>query len=176
MSNKLPVEEHYKKYLKLYRELYPNDYYLEDDDIIQEMNIKMYKNEQRGNARTLCMREHLKSIHDRYDNNFIDKCESLNNVYNESYVDSFKELNRQMIVKGILEACETLLPLERLVIIVIYGLYDGKYKTLEEASDIFKNEYDWDVTRERIRQVRCKAERKLKHPIRNKVITKWEVE
>lgn len=176
MSNKLPVEEHYKKYLKLYRELYPNDYYLEDDDIIQEISIKMYKNEQRGNVRTLRMREHLKSIHDRYDNNFIDKCENLNNVYNESYVDSFKELNRQMIVKGILEACETLLPLERLVIIVIYGLYDGKYKTLEEASNIFKNKYDWDVTRERIRQVRCRAERKLKHPTRNKVITKWEVE
>ena len=43
MSNKLPVEEHYKKYLKLYRELYPNDYYLEDDDIIQEISVKMYK-------------------------------------------------------------------------------------------------------------------------------------
>lgn len=176
MSNKLPVEEHYKKYLKLYRELYPNDYYLEDDDIIQEINIKMYKNEQRGNVRTLCMKEHLKIIHDRYNDKFMCKCESLNSVSNEFYVDSFKEFNREMLVKGILEACETLLPLERLVIIVIYGLYDGKYKTLEEASNIFKNEYDWDVTRERIRQVRCKAERKLKHPIRNKVITKWEVE
>lgn len=176
MSNKLPVEEHYKKYLKLYRELYPNDYYLEDEDIIQEINIKMYKNEQRGNARTLYMREHLKIIHDRYRGNVIDKCESLDSVYNESYVDSFKELNREMLVKGILEACETLSPLEKLVITVIYGLCDGKYKTLEEASNIFKNEYDWDVTRERIGQVRRKAERKLKHPTRNKVITKWEVE
>lgn len=176
MFKKLPVEEHYKKYLKLYRELYPNDYYLEDDDIIQEINIKMYENEQHNKPQTLCMKEYLKIIHNRYDDNFIDKCESLNNVYNDFYVDSFKDLNREMIVKGILEACETLLPLERLVITVIYGLYDGKYKTLEEAGNIFKNEYDWDVTRERIRQVRCKAERKLKHPIRNKVITKWEVE
>lgn len=43
-----------------------------------------------------------------------------------------------------------------------FGLFDGKTKTLEEVGKEF------NVTRERIRQIESKALRKLKHPLRSK--------
>jgi len=55
---------------------------------------------------------------------------------------------------------ETLSPREKKVLIMRFGLDDGKPKTLEEVGKEFK------VTRERIRQIEAKAIRKLKHPTR----------
>ena len=43
-----------------------------------------------------------------------------------------------------------------------FGLYDGRTRTLEEVGREF------NVTRERIRQIEAKALRKLKHPTRSK--------
>ena len=43
-----------------------------------------------------------------------------------------------------------------------YGLDDGKARTLEEVGKEF------NVTRERIRQIEAKALRKLRHPSRSK--------
>ena len=43
-----------------------------------------------------------------------------------------------------------------------YGLDDGKARTLEEVGREF------NVTRERIRQIEAKALRKLRHPSRSK--------
>ena len=43
-----------------------------------------------------------------------------------------------------------------------FGLYDGRARTLEEVGKEF------DVTRERIRQIEAKALRKLRHPSRSK--------
>ena len=45
-----------------------------------------------------------------------------------------------------------------------YGLYDGKMHTLEEVGEEF------NVTRERIRQIEAKALRKLRHPSRSKLL------
>lgn len=56
----------------------------------------------------------------------------------------------------------TLTPRERDVLIQRFGLLDGKPKTLEEVGK------DFDVTRERIRQIEAKALRKLRHPSRSK--------
>jgi len=55
---------------------------------------------------------------------------------------------------------ETLSPREKKVLMMRFGLEDGKPKTLEEVGKEFK------VTRERIRQIEAKAIRKLKHPTR----------
>jgi len=55
---------------------------------------------------------------------------------------------------------ETLSPREKKVLVMRFGLDDGKPKTLEEVGKEFK------VTRERIRQIEAKAIRKLKHPTR----------
>ncbi len=62
-----------------------------------------------------------------------------------------EELERQLY---------TLTPRERHVIKLRFGLYDGRTRTLEEVGKEF------DITRERIRQIEAKALRKLRHPSR----------
>jgi RNA polymerase primary sigma factor len=57
---------------------------------------------------------------------------------------------------------ETLTPREARVIKLRFGLIDGRMRTLEEVGQEFQ------VTRERIRQIEAKAIRKLKHPSRSK--------
>ena len=60
------------------------------------------------------------------------------------------------------EVLKTLTPREARVLSLRYGLEDGNPKTLEEVGKEF------DVTRERIRQIEAKALRKLRHPSRSK--------
>ena len=48
------------------------------------------------------------------------------------------------------------------MIILRFGLIDGRQRTLEEVGQEFQ------VTRERIRQIETKALRKLRHPTRSK--------
>ena len=55
----------------------------------------------------------------------------------------------------------TLTPREEAVIRLRFGLQDGRCHTLEEVGSQF------DVTRERIRQIEAKALRKLRHPVRS---------
>lgn len=58
------------------------------------------------------------------------------------------------------EVLETLSEREKRVLIMRFGLDDGKSKTLEDVGKEF------NVTRERIRQIEAKAIRKLRHPTR----------
>ena len=60
------------------------------------------------------------------------------------------------------EVLSTLAPREEQVLRMRFGLTDGKPHTLEEVGKEF------DVTRERIRQIESKALRKLRHPSRSK--------
>ena len=57
---------------------------------------------------------------------------------------------------------QTLTPRERKVLELRFGLEDGRSRTLEEVGREF------NVTRERIRQIEAKALRKLRHPTRSK--------
>ena len=57
---------------------------------------------------------------------------------------------------------ESLTDREKRVLILRFGLIDGKARTLEEVGKEF------NVTRERIRQIEAKALRKLRHPSRSK--------
>ena len=57
---------------------------------------------------------------------------------------------------------KTLTPREAKVLKLRFGLDDGRQRTLEEVGKEF------DVTRERIRQIEAKALRKLRHPSRSK--------
>ncbi len=63
-----------------------------------------------------------------------------------------------MLRDELLEVLNTLGERERNVLKLRFGLVDGKQRTLEEVGKQF------DVTRERIRQIESKAIRKLKHP------------
>lgn len=74
-----------------------------------------------------------------------------------SDVASFTMLKEQLI--GVLD---TLTPREEKVLRLRYGIDDGKPRTLEEVGKEF------NVTRERIRQIEAKALRKLRHPSRSK--------
>ena len=60
------------------------------------------------------------------------------------------------------EIIQTLTPREAKVLRLRFGLEDGKARTLEEVGKEFQ------VTRERIRQIEAKALRKLRHPSRSK--------
>ena len=60
------------------------------------------------------------------------------------------------------EVMKTLTPREAKVLKLRFGLEDGKSRTLEEVGREF------NVTRERIRQIEAKALRKLRHPSRSK--------
>ncbi|CDR34268.1 RNA polymerase sigma factor [Criblamydia sequanensis] len=60
------------------------------------------------------------------------------------------------------EVLETLTDREKKVLIQRFGLLDGKPKTLEEVG------VEFNVTRERIRQIEAKALRKMRHPTRSK--------
>ena len=61
-----------------------------------------------------------------------------------------------------MEVLDTLTPREEKVLRLRFGLDDGKARTLEEVGREF------NVTRERIRQIEAKALRKLRHPSRSK--------
>ena len=60
------------------------------------------------------------------------------------------------------EVLDTLTPREEKVLRLRFGLDDGRARTLEEVGQNF------DVTRERIRQIEAKALRKLRHPSRSR--------
>ncbi len=60
------------------------------------------------------------------------------------------------------EVMNSLTEREKQVLILRFGLIDGRARTLEEVGKVF------DVTRERIRQIEAKALRKLRHPSRSK--------
>ena len=60
------------------------------------------------------------------------------------------------------EVLDTLTPREKKVLELRFGIVDGRTRTLEEVGKEF------NVTRERIRQIEAKALRKLRHPSRSK--------
>ena len=61
-----------------------------------------------------------------------------------------------------MDVLASLTPRERKVLNLRFGLEDGRSRTLEEVGREF------NVTRERIRQIEAKALRKLRHPSRSK--------
>ncbi len=67
-----------------------------------------------------------------------------------------------MLKEQLSEVLDTLTLRERKVLRLRFGLDDGRARTLEEVGQEF------DVTRERIRQIEAKALRKLRHPSRSK--------
>ncbi|MEG0291219.1 MAG: RNA polymerase sigma factor RpoD [Anaerovoracaceae bacterium] len=67
-----------------------------------------------------------------------------------------------MLKEQLVEVLDTLTEREQKVLKLRFGLEDGRARTLEEVGKQF------EVTRERIRQIEAKALRKLRHPSRSK--------
>ena len=73
-----------------------------------------------------------------------------------------EEASYTLLREQLEEVLSTLTPREEQVLRMRFGLVDGKPHTLEEVGKEF------DVTRERIRQIESKALRKLRHPSRSR--------
>ena len=67
-----------------------------------------------------------------------------------------------LMKEQLMSVLDTLTPREKKVLSLRFGLEDGRQRTLEEVGQEF------NVTRERIRQIEAKALRKLRHPSRSK--------
>ena len=71
-------------------------------------------------------------------------------------------VSQTMLQEQLLEVLHTLIPREEQVLMLRFGLKDGRMRTLEEVGKVF------NITRERIRQIEAKSLRKLRHPSRSK--------
>ena len=83
-------------------------------------------------------------------------------VEDESVKSPTDNAAQDILKAQLLQVIETLTPREQKVIRLRYGLDDSHPRTLEEVGKEF------NVTRERIRQIEAKALRKLRHPNRSK--------
>ncbi len=70
--------------------------------------------------------------------------------------------SHQLLKEQVQDVLSSLTPREKKVLVLRFGLDDGRSRTLEEVGREF------NVTRERIRQIEAKALRKLRHPSRSK--------
>ena len=83
-------------------------------------------------------------------------------IADESAEDPLEATGLNLLKSRILDLLTTLPIRERHVLEQRYGLLDGQHKTLEEIARQF------NVTRERIRQIEAKALKKMRHPTRRK--------
>jgi RNA polymerase primary sigma factor len=72
--------------------------------------------------------------------------------------------SQQMLQQQLEDVLDSLSERERQVLRLRFGIEDGRSRTLEEVGREF------EVTRERIRQIEAKALRKLRHPSRSKML------
>lgn len=192
---KLSDEEVIDEWVEKYREEYPDDD-IEDEDLRQDLRLKMVVNANKGLARTMHFKTEIGFLHSRYKNDFKNSIESYDELDEdmldediEDNIDNF-EINTSYIDKMMYFIDNTLTPRESFVIKFRYGLLsNAEYErllnkpiynhsvasnrltefSLGETSDILC------VTRERIRQIEMKAFRKLRHPSRlGRYICKYE--
>ncbi len=83
-------------------------------------------------------------------------------IEDETIKSPVEVVSQNLLREQLLETINTLTPREQKVIRLRYGLDDSHPRTLEEVGKEF------NVTRERIRQIEAKALRKLRHPSRSK--------
>jgi len=77
------------------------------------------------------------------------------------------EATRESLKQRIEEVMQGLNYREREILRMRFGLTDGYAYTLEEVGRVFS------VTRERVRQIECKAVRKLQQPFRARVLSSF---
>ena len=83
-------------------------------------------------------------------------------IEDRNAIQPLDSASRQLLKDQISEVLSTLTPREHRVLQLRFGLEDGRARTLEEVG------LEFQVTRERIRQIEAKALRKLRHPSRSR--------
>ena len=91
-------------------------------------------------------------------------------IEDENSKTPFEVTMKTMLKQQLMDVISELMPREQQVIILRYGLEDGHPRTLEEVGKEF------NVTRERIRQIEAKALRKLRQPNRLKKLKDMDVD
>ncbi len=79
-------------------------------------------------------------------------------IEDETMPQPIELASHQLLKSQIGDALDKLTERERKIIVLRFGLEDGRFRTLEEVGREF------GITRERIRQIEAKALRKLRHP------------
>jgi RNA polymerase primary sigma factor len=79
-------------------------------------------------------------------------------IEDESMPHPLEVASQELLKSQICDALSKLTERERKIIVLRFGLEDGRFRTLEEVGREF------GITRERIRQIEAKALRKLRHP------------
>jgi len=85
-----------------------------------------------------------------------------NSIEDRNALPPVDAASKQLLKEQIEDVLDTLTPREQRVLQLRFGLEDGRSRTLEEVGREF------NVTRERIRQIEAKALRKLRHPSRSR--------
>lgn len=89
-------------------------------------------------------------------------------IRDDNIVGPEEAASYSMLRDEIIKLLDTLTEREQRVLVLRFGLLDGRTRTLEEVGKEF------NVTRERIRQIEAKALRKLRHPSRSKHLKGYE--
>ncbi|MFC1865584.1 RNA polymerase sigma factor RpoD [Chloroflexota bacterium] len=90
-------------------------------------------------------------------------------IENQNSISPPDAASEILLKEQIEDALSSINPRERLVLQLRFGLEDGRNRTLEEVGKEF------NVTRERIRQIEAKAIRKLRHPSRSRKLRDYLV-
>ncbi len=90
-------------------------------------------------------------------------------IQDETIMGPEEAASYSALQEQILKLLDTLTDREKRVLILRFGLEDGRTRTLEEVGKEFS------VTRERIRQIEAKALRKLRHPSRARLLKGYEI-
>ena len=88
-------------------------------------------------------------------------------IPDEDALDPVDAAAKSMLKEQLMEVLDTLSEREKKVLILRFGVEDDRPRTLEEVGKEF------NVTRERIRQIEAKALRKLRHPSRRKKLKEY---
>ncbi len=91
-------------------------------------------------------------------------------IEDSTVVDPTQKISLLHLRERINSVLSSLAPKEREILMMRFGLDDGRIKTLKEIGEIF------DISRERVRQIETKALSKLKHPSRVRLLSAWREE
>jgi len=83
-------------------------------------------------------------------------------IEDQNSVSSVDAASKHLLKEKIGEVLSEFTPREQRVLVLRFGLEDGRRRTLEEVG------FEFNVTRERIRQIEAKTLRKLRHPSRSR--------
>ncbi|MCL2688637.1 MAG: sigma-70 family RNA polymerase sigma factor [Chitinispirillia bacterium] len=91
-------------------------------------------------------------------------------IEDSSVIDPTQKISLVHLREQIKQVMNSLAPKEKEILMMRFGLDDGRIKTLKEIGEIF------NISRERVRQIETKALGKLKHPSRVRQLLAWREE